>query len=70
MAIDIETNAGNPAKASGDAGSVEQHRLTDQIAADKYVAAKAAAVKRGTFGGLKMMKFIPPGTVDDTTIPS
>jgi len=32
---EIRENAKGPAKASGDAGSVEQHKLTDQIAADK-----------------------------------
>ena len=35
MAEDLEQvirdNAAGPAKASGDAGSVEQHRLKDQI---------------------------------------
>ncbi len=36
----IEENAKGPAKASGDAGSVEQHKLTDQIAADKHLAGK------------------------------
>lgn len=68
MAIDIETNAGKPAKVSGDAGSVEQHRLSDQIEADKYVASKAASIKRGTIG-IKLVKLIPCGTVDTTTIP-
>ncbi len=33
---DIRQNAQGPAKAAGDAGSVEQHKLPDQIAADKY----------------------------------
>ncbi len=32
----IRESAKAPAKASGDAGSVEQHKLTEQIAADKY----------------------------------
>ncbi len=39
----IRESAKAPAKASGDAGSVEQHKLTEQIAADKYLASKAAA---------------------------
>ena len=34
-----------PAKASGDAGSVEQHKLTEQIAADKHLAGKNAVRK-------------------------
>ncbi len=37
----IRESAKAPAKASGDAGSVEQHKLTEQIAADKYLASKA-----------------------------
>jgi hypothetical protein len=32
----IEQNAKGPAKASGDAGSVEQHKLAEQIEADRY----------------------------------
>jgi hypothetical protein len=31
----ITENAQGPAKASGDAGSIEQHKLTDQIEADR-----------------------------------
>ena len=33
---EIRTNAEGPAKVSGDAGSVEQHKLTEQIEADRY----------------------------------
>jgi hypothetical protein len=55
----IRESAKAPAKASGDAGSVEQHKLTEQIAADKYLASKAAAsqLKRG----LRFNKLVPPG---------
>ncbi len=42
----IRESAKAPAKASGDAGSVEQHKLTEQIAADKYLASKAAPLNR------------------------
>ncbi len=42
----IRESAKAPAKASGDAGSVEQHKLTEQIAADKYLASKVAASQR------------------------
>ena len=38
-----------PAKASGDSGSVEQHKLKDMIEADKYLASKEAA-KKPSFG--------------------
>ena len=65
MANDLEdsirTNAQGPAKAAGDAGSMEQHKLPDQIAADKYLASKDAAKSKRR--GLAFNKFIPPGTV-------
>jgi hypothetical protein len=56
---DIRRNAQGPAKASGDAGSVEQHPLPDQIAADRYLAAKEAAKDKKR--GLRFNKFVPPG---------
>jgi hypothetical protein len=56
----IRENAQSPAKASGDAGSMEQHSLPDQIAADRYLASKKAAKKKGLGIGLK--KLVPPGT--------
>lgn len=55
----IEQNAKGPAKASGDAGSVEQHPLTDQIEADRYLASKEAANKPQR--GLRFNKLVPPG---------
>jgi hypothetical protein len=55
----IRQNASGPAKAAGDAGSVEQHKLTDQIEADKYLASKQAA--RSTSRGLALNKLVPPG---------
>lgn len=57
----IRDNAAGPAKASGDSGSMEQHRLPDQIAADKYLASKAAMRKRNF--GLRRAKIVPPGAV-------
>ncbi len=57
----IEENAGGPKKASGDAGSVEQHSLSEQIEADKYLAAKKAARQKGL--GIKLAKISPGGTV-------
>ncbi len=56
----ILENALAPKRASGDAGSMEQHSIPDQIAADRYKAEKAAA-SRG-FGGLKRSKLIPPNS--------
>jgi len=55
----IRESAKEPAKASGDAGSVEQHKLTEQIAADKYLASKAAASQPKR--GLRFNKLVPPG---------
>ena len=57
----IETNAAGPRKASGDSGSVEQHSLADQIAADKYLESKKASRTQGL--GIKLVKISPGGTV-------
>lgn len=57
----IRENAAGPAKASGDSGSVEQHKLGDQIAADKYLESKKASRARGL--GVKLAKIVPGGTV-------
>ena len=55
----IRENASGPAKASGDAGSVEQHKLSEQIEADRYLASKQAATKKNR--GLRFNKLVPPG---------
>ena len=57
----IKTNAEGPAKASGDSGSVEQHKLSEQIAADKYLESKKASRAKGM--GIKLTKLSPGGTV-------
>ena len=57
----IETNAAGPRRASGDSGSVEQHGLKDQIAADKHLASKRAMQGKGL--GVKLAKISPGGTV-------
>ena len=57
----IQTNAAGPRKASGDSGSVEQHGLADQIAADKYLESKKASRSKGL--GIKLAKISPGGTV-------
>ena len=63
MAEDLENtirdSAQGPAKASGDSGSVEQHRLSEQIEADRYLASKGAA--RSKRRGLAFNKLVPPG---------
>lgn len=55
---EIRENAEGPAKASGDGTSVEQHKLTDQIEADRYLQAKEAAKARQR--GLRFNKLAPP----------
>ena len=54
----IQQNAAGPKSASGDAGSMEQHPLPDQIAADRYLASKKA-MKAGR--GVRLTKLVPPG---------
>ena len=54
----IHSNASGPKKASGDAGSVEQHSLSDQIATDRYLNSKQAT-KTGL--GIRKSKLVPPG---------
>lgn len=55
----IAESAKQPAKASGDMGSMEQHALSEQIEADKYLASKAAA--KTPKRGLRFNKLVPPG---------
>ena len=55
----IQENATGPKKATGDSGSVEQHGLQDQIAADRYLASKQAMKTRTK--GLILTKLVPPG---------
>jgi hypothetical protein len=55
----IRQNAQKPAKVSGDAGSVEQHKLAEQIEADRYLASKEAMQSKKR--GLRFNKLVPPG---------
>ncbi|MFM2094116.1 MAG: hypothetical protein RIS70_1240 [Planctomycetota bacterium] len=55
----IRQNAQGPAKAAGDAGSLEQHKLSEQIEADKYLASKEAS--KSKHRGLQFNKIVPPG---------
>ena len=54
----IQENAQGPKRARGDSGEMEQHDLSDQIEADRYLNSKRAA-KKGT--GVRFSKFSPPG---------
>lgn len=57
----IIENAQGPAKASDDTGSMEQHSLSEQIEADKYMRARQAT-RSGRGLGIKLTKLIPPGS--------
>jgi len=58
----LNTVAADPAKVTGDAGSVENHKLSDLIEYDRYMRSKDAAssAKRG----LRITRLIMPGTTD------
>ena len=56
----IKQNAEGPRRASGDAGSIEQHGIEEQIAADKYLESKKAMRNKGM--GIKLIKLTPGGT--------
>jgi hypothetical protein len=57
----IRTSAEGPKSVSGDSGSVQQHGIPDQIAADRYLASKKASRSKGL--GVRMTKVVPPGAV-------
>ena len=57
----IVKNAAGPKSAEVDGQRVEQHNLTEQIAADKYLASKDAVKRRGS--GLKFSKMTHSGAV-------
>ena len=56
----IRENAQGPAKAIGDSGSIEQHKLADQIDANRYLSAKQVALSQRR--GLTFIKLVPPGS--------
>lgn len=57
----VRDNASQPAKASVDGQSVEQHPLKDQLEVVRFLASKDAARKPGL--GIKFAKIVPPGSV-------
>ena len=57
---DILENAKGPKKVAGDAGSVEQHSLQDQIAVERYLQSQKATRRPGL--GIKLIKLSPDGT--------
>lgn len=56
----IAQNASGPKKVSGDAGSVEQHSLKDQIDADRHLKGQNS-LKSGKRGFI-LGRFKPGGT--------
>lgn len=64
MAIDVDTHANEPRKARGDNGEFEQHSLPDQIAADEYVARKAAADTGAPHRAIRFARIVTPGSRD------
>jgi len=56
----IRDNAAGPKRATGDSGSVEQHPLTEQIAADRYLASKKATQSKRL--GIRISKLVPSGS--------
>jgi hypothetical protein len=55
----IEAAAKSPQRVRTDAGEVEAHPLPDQIEADKYLKAKAAASTKAR--GLRFNQIVPGG---------
>lgn len=56
----IRDNAEGPFEAHGDSGGMRQHKLTEHVAADRYLEGKKATRCRGLPISLK--KLVPPGT--------
>ena len=58
----IEEVADGPAEASNEVGSVKTHRISDLIAADRYLKSSAAAGRtRGL--GIRLGRISPGGTI-------
>ena len=56
----IRENAQGPAEARGDAVSMRQHSLPDQIAADKHLASKTARAVHPA-KAFTRVRLVPPG---------
>ncbi len=52
-------NAKGPKRVKGDSGEVEQHSLSEQIEADRYLNSRKAAKAKGL--GIRISKLVPPG---------
>jgi len=58
---DVGDNITKPKKVTTGAGSVEQHSLSEQVAAAKAILGKAAGAKNKL--GIRFRKAIPPAMV-------
>lgn len=56
----IQENVRAPQRVKGDEGEVEEHDLTEQIAADRFLSS-ADAVDASGSRGLRFSKIKPPG---------
>ena len=54
----IADAAANPAKVASDNQSVEQHKLSELVEADRYLSGRTNANKGM---GIRFVKMIPPG---------
>lgn len=61
IANKISEVAQGPASVRTDAGQVDAQSIESMIAADKYLAAKAATQAGNSRRGLRFNKLIPPG---------
>lgn len=62
----VEANALKPRFVTVDGQTVEQHSLSDQIAAARFAESRDAAAASGNavgngLGGIQFLKFRPPG---------
>lgn len=59
----IKDNAAGPKRAQGDAGSVEQHSLKDQVEADRYISSKGVSANPAK--AVRFTRLVPPGAGGD-----
>jgi hypothetical protein len=63
---DVGDSIAKPKKVTTGAGSIEQHPLSEQVAAAKAILAKNAGSKNRL--GIRFRKIIPPGMVTGQSI--
>ena len=62
LSAKIVENAEGPAQVTGDQGSVSQHKLPDQIAADRYLRSRTASRQTGgAWGNVRKALRVPGG---------